>query len=88
MRAGHWFGVAITLAILVAGLIASGSRNPAIWPLAGMAAGSVLFGGRAHLSNRSSAPDARETQHQLDPSDRDIQDFASTIVEGDRRPHS
>ena len=89
MRAGHWFGVAITLAIVVAGFIASGSDNPAIWPLAGMAAGSVLIGGRTVTSQRSSkagAPDARATQHPWDAGDRDIHDFASTIVEGERPP--
>ncbi len=64
MRAGDWFGVAITLAVVVAGFVASGNNNPAVWPLAGMALGSLLFGGRLAATQRPSKPDASaERQH-------------------------
>lgn len=52
MRAGHWFGVAVTLVVVVAGFLAAGSDNPAIWALAGMALGSLVFGGISAAKQR------------------------------------
>jgi len=67
--AGHWFDVAITLELVVAGLVTSGSSNPAIWHLAGTALGSFLFGGRAVASQRPVKPNttAANAQQGDDP---------------------
>ena len=56
MKAGHWFGIAVVLAIVVAGFVASGSHNPALWPLAGMAIGSLVFGGNRARRGPPSPP--------------------------------
>jgi hypothetical protein len=52
MRAGHWLGIAVVLAVVVAGFLSSGSNNPVVWPLAGMALGSLIFGRRSAVSQR------------------------------------
>jgi hypothetical protein len=46
IKAGRWFGVAVILVVVIAGFMASGWNNPVIWPLAGMALGSLIFAGR------------------------------------------
>jgi hypothetical protein len=88
MQAGHWFGIAVTLVVVVAGFVASGSNSPAIWPLAGMALGSLLFGGRAAGSQRPLKPGGSNTtteaQQPDDSADEDIHNLASSIVDAER----
>ena len=90
MRAGHWFGVAVVLAIVIASLISSGGgNNPAIWPLAGMATGSLIFAGRRVASQRASTPPYREQPSDdataRTAADGDIQRLAGGIVDAEKR---
>lgn len=90
-NAWHWFGVAITLAVVTAGLLSSGTsgHNPVVWTLAGMGLGSLLFGGRRVAQGPPSAtvhgPESDAQGAIPIGAESDIHNFASSIVEAEQQ---
>jgi hypothetical protein len=88
MRAGHWFGVAITLTVVIAGFLASGSNNPAVWPLAGMAIGSVVMGTRkvtARAAATSGTGGEGDASAAHEATESDIHDLSGRILDAEQQ---
>jgi hypothetical protein len=89
MRAAHWLWVTLVLVLVIAGFLSSGrGNNPVVWPLAGMALGSFIFGGRKAASARPpETPEGNDVSHERPTRGRteaDIQRLAGGIAEAEQ----